>query len=128
MFMKNPLKITILGPAAALALSAASPVMANERVSCDLVVGDSKTGERTYQLPERSGAYEHLFIHARGYAANVKVKTHEAGVVVDMMLELDGEEPAAMTEAGFTRLRSKANAPASAYVDVKLGRLTCRVS
>ena len=128
MFTKNQVRLAVLGSVAAFALGAAPAAMANDTVSCDLVVGDSRTDVRTYQLPAESGAYEHLFLHSRGYVANVKVKTHEAGVVVDMMLELDGEEPAAMTEAGFARLRSKANTPATDYVDLKLGRLTCRVS
>ena len=115
--MRFALFILLIGPLGAWANS----------VHCVMVLGDQEVSRGQYAFSIGVPATGRMQLQSQNYLADIDIEIDPNGIVVEMHMIRDGEEPGAATEAGFARLVSTNGAPASDYVDIQAARVQCDV-
>jgi len=96
-------------------------------VHCVMVLGDRQVSEGRYPFTLGVPATGRIQLQSQNYLADIDIQVDLDGVVVDMHMTRDGEEPGTATAAGFARLVTANGSLSSDYVDLQAARLRCEV-
>ena len=104
-----------------------SPISLAGSVGCGIVLGANAGPTATYTFDAAKSANGRLHLSVQNFVAQVDIEVDSKEVLVEMQMDLDGEEPGTGTESGFARLRAPLGGTASDFVDIRTARLECKV-